>query len=95
MRYLAETDETYAVEKAAVERSEILRKRARARIFLTTDGTIPERNAQAETHPDVLATDDEYISSVKAYETLRAKRQRAELVIEVWRSMEATRRKAA
>lgn len=95
MDYLAETDSEYAMEKATVERTEILRKRARARVFLTSDGTVAERQAKAETHEDVAASDDEYIAAVKAYEELRARRQRAELLIDVFRTLEASRRKAA
>jgi hypothetical protein len=95
MRYLAETDLPYAEAKAALESSEILRKRVRARVFLTEDGTVAERQAEAETHHDTEAADDQYVQAIKAFEELKARRQRAELLIDVWRSMEATRRKAA
>ena len=94
MEYLADTDSAYAVEKATVERTEILRKRSRARVFLTTEGTVAERQAQAETHADVAAADDEYITAVKAYEELRARRQRAELLVDVFRTLESSRRVA-
>jgi hypothetical protein len=95
MRYLAETDLPYAEAKAALESSEILRKRVRARVFLTEDGTVAERQAEAETHHDTEAADDQYVNAIKAFEELKARRQRAELLIDVWRSLEATRRKAA
>ena len=95
MRYPAETDLPYAEAKAALESSEILRKRVRARVFLTEDGTVAERQAEAETHHDTEAADDQYVHAIKAFEELKARRQRAELLIDVWRSLEATRRKAA
>lgn len=95
MRYLAETDLPYAEAKAALESAEILRKRVRARVFLTEDGTVAERQAEAETHHDTEAADDQYVQAIKAFEELKARRQRAELLIDVWRSLEATRRKAA
>lgn len=95
MRYLAETDLHYAEAKAALESAEILRKRVRARVFLTEDGTVAERQAEAETHTDTEAADDQYVQAIKAFEELKARRQRAELLIDVWRSLEATRRKAA
>jgi len=85
--YLAETDTHYADAKADMERAEILRKRARSRIFLTESGTVAERQAKADIHPDVGHADDEYIEGVRVYETLRAKRERAGTVIEVWRSL--------
>lgn len=95
MNYLAETDLPYADAKANVERTEILRKRARQRVFLTEQGSVAERNAIADTYADVIVADDDYIAAVKRFEELKARRQRAELVIEVWRTLEATRRKAA
>lgn len=94
MTYLADTDEPYAEEKTQLERCEILCKRVRARIFLTTDGTVAERNAQSETHPEVTAEDEAYCVTMKVYETMKAKRERAELVIDVWRTLEASRRKS-
>jgi hypothetical protein len=94
MHFLAETDDRYADAKTGVERTEILRKRARSRVFLTTDGTVAERQAKAETDASVATADDAYIVALSAFEELRAKRQRAELVIDVWRSLEASRRRA-
>ena len=94
MEYLAETDEDYANEKAQVERYEILRKRVRARVFLTADGTVAERQAKAEIAAEVEQADADYCKTIALYETLRAKRQRAEIVIDVFRTLEASRRKA-
>jgi alpha-galactosidase len=94
MTFLAETDEPYAEAKTSVERLEIVRKRARARIFLTSEGTVETRKAQAETHADVCTEDDRYIDAMRIYETLRAKRERAEILIDVWRSLESSRRKS-
>ena len=93
MTYLAETDKDYALEKAELERSEIGRKRARATVFLTVDGTVAERQAKAEIHETVTQSDDRYIECVKIFETLKARRERAEIVIDVWRSLNAARRK--
>ena len=95
MRYLAETDLTYAEAKAELESAEILRKRVRARVFLTEDGTVAERNAEAECYCDTEAADDRYVGAIKRFEEIKAKRQRAELLIDVWRSLEATRRRTA
>ena len=94
MEYLAETDEEYANEKAQVERSEILRKRVRARVFLSSSGTVAERERLAEVSPEAEQADADYCKTVALYETLRAKRQRAEIVIDVFRTLEASRRKA-
>ena len=93
MTYLAQTDAEYAQEKSELEKAEILRKRIRARVFLMTDGTVEQRKAKAEIDPEVCSADDQYIFTIKAYETLKARRQRAELVIDVFRTLEASRRK--
>jgi len=93
MRYLAESDQEFAQEKAQVERSEILRKRIRARLFLVATGTVAERQAQAEIDPEAEQADGDYCKTIASFETLKARRQRAELVIDVWRSLEASRRK--
>ena len=91
--YLAETDDQYAKERAELERAEILRKRIRARVFLASDGTVAERQAMAEVHPDSEKADDIYVATIAAVETLKARRQRADIIIEVWRSLNANRRK--
>jgi len=93
MTYLAETDKDYALEKADLERSEIVRKRTRARIFLTETGTVAERQAKAEIHSDVETADDRYVKCIEIFEVLKARRERAEIVIDVWRSLNAARRK--
>ena len=93
LHHLAGTDSAYAEAKMDLERAEILRKRVRAKIYMTADGTVPERNAQAELHPEVGDADDVYIAAVGKYEGLKASRQRAELIIEVWRSLNAARRR--
>ena len=93
MRFLAESDQDFAQEKVQVERSEILRKRIRARIFLASTGTVVERQARAEIDAESEQADDDYCKTIAAYELLKARRQRAELVIDVWRSLEASRRK--
>ena len=95
MNYLAETDLPYADARTAMERADIGRKRARAQAYILAGGTVDERKAKAELDAAVLAADDDYIACVKLYETLRQRRQRAEIVIDVWRSVEASRRRAA
>lgn len=94
MSFLAETDDSYAIAKADMLRGEILAKRARARVFVTGEGSVEARKAAAEIHTEVTAADDELIRATLEFEGLRAKRQRAEIVIDVWRSLEASRRKS-
>jgi hypothetical protein len=94
MEFLAETDQPFAEAKTAVMRHEILCKRIRSRVFCFVEGGVEQRKAQAETHQEVIAADDEYIAAILAFETLRARRGRAEIVIDVWRSLNASQRKS-
>jgi hypothetical protein len=94
MTFLAETDSSFATAKTNLERMDILRKRVRQRIFLTEEGSVALREAKADTHEDVIAADDNYIAALLAYEKLKAQRQRAESVKDVWRTIEASRRRA-
>jgi len=93
MNFLAESDESFANAKTALLRCEILCKRVRARIFSASEGGVEARKAAAECHSEVIAADDAYIAATLEYEALRAQRGRAEILIEVWRSVEASRRK--
>ena len=94
MEFLADTDDKFAHCKTEMLRSEILVERAKARCFLLATGNNDERKNQAKVSNDVTGAEDTYIAWIKEYETLRAKRQRAELVIDVFRTLEASRRKA-
>lgn len=95
MSFLAETDHEFADAKVHLERAEIVRKRARAQAFVMLEGTVAERQAQAEMDAGVVTADEAYIAAVGTFERLKNQRHRAELVVEVWRSLEASRRRAA
>lgn len=95
MEVLAEGDMPFAEAKTDVLRCEILAKRARARVFVASDGgSVEWRKASAESHKDVIEADDALVAATLAYERLRAERQRAEILIDVWRTIEASRRKS-
>lgn len=93
MVWLAETDEAYAQAKTNLLVSEILCKRVRAKLFTTGAGSVEARKAAAEAHGETMESDDALIKATLAFESLRARRQRAELVIEGARTLEASRRK--
>ena len=93
--FLAESDAPYADARTAVRRLEILRKRVRARCFLAATGTVAEREAQAETAADVDAVDAEYVTATQEMELLSARRERAGLVIDLYRTLESSRRVGA
>jgi hypothetical protein len=91
--YRASTDDDYGLKKTEVLRTEILCKRVRARIMVTEEGAMELRKAKAEGHGEVIAADDAYIAATLAYETLRASRGTADLLIDAFRTVEASRRK--
>lgn len=93
MTYLAESDDAYAEYKAALLRCEILCKRVRARAFLQEEGSNEVRKAKAEVNPEVDEADKYLVEATLYLEGLKAKRSRAELLIDVFRTLEASRRK--
>ena len=94
LEFLALSDEDFAMAKTNLLRSEILSKRVRARVFVETEGGVEVRKAKAEGHVDVVTADESLCASTLDFETLKAKRSRAEIVIEVWRSVNASQRKS-
>jgi hypothetical protein len=81
--------------KAELERSEIMRKRSRKRLFLAAPGgTVAEREAFAESSSEVGEADDRYIEAVRTYESLRAMREIETIALDVWRTESANRRRA-
>lgn len=92
MMWLAETDEAYAKAKVELLASEILAKRVRARLFVSGTGSVEARKAAAEAHGEAQAADDALIQATLTFEALKARRQRAELVIDGARTLESSRR---
>jgi hypothetical protein len=94
MGFLTETDIPFAEAKTQLMRCEIICKRVRARVFVTGMGSVENRKAEAEGHGEAIQADDAYIAATLAFESLKARRSRAEIVIDVWRTLEASRRKS-
>jgi len=92
--YLRDTTDSIGAAKGELERSEILRKRVRKRCFLTSEGTVAQREALAETDMTVESADERYVEAVTAYATLSAKRDIESIALDVWRTESANRRRA-
>ena len=94
LHYLADTDEPFASAKSWSLASDKLRKATRARIYLgcalKTDG---QRNNYAESHDDYLKSVQDWQDAMYDFELLKAKRTRAELTIEFFRSLNSARNK--
>lgn len=94
LEFLRDTVDRIGNAKAELERSEILRKRIRRREFLIAEGTVAVREAQAECKAEVEEADDRFIEALKAYESLRARRDIESIALDVWRTESANRRRA-
>lgn len=92
LHYLATTDERFAHLKVELERKRYLLELARKKQFLLWTGTIDERKAQAETSKEVQDSIDAELDAMLRYEKERAKRTTETLIVDVYRTQEASRR---
>ena len=90
---LAQSDELIAQLHADVERAEYKAKAMKDALFLTSVGSVAERNAVAGTHPDYDKAMEDYFTAMQNHETLKNERNREILVIDVWRSLSSARTK--
>lgn len=92
LTYLAETDEPSALLKADVARKEYACKLGRSIEFIEANGSVELRKAVADSSTRVVRAEEELVMAILAYEKIKAKRATQELVVEVWRSLNANRR---
>ncbi len=92
LTYLAETDEPCAKAKGLCEGLKAQEKSILALGLLNASGTIAEREAHARVSPEFKKWRDTYEDAVATYETFRNKRNTESQIIEVWRSLESTKR---
>jgi len=95
LTYLATTDLPFAEAEAAVLRAEYLHELVKDRVFLTSTGTVAERQAQANSSEDAIRTHEEYLAAVVRHKQMRAKRETESQVIGVYRTQESSRRLGA
>ncbi len=93
LNYLASTDEAEANAKALVKAVDEGRKIIKAQVFLAAKGTAAERTEIAYASPEYQAQIERQQDATADHALLHTKRKRAELMIEVWRSTNANRRK--
>jgi hypothetical protein len=93
LRFLAETDEKAAELKVQVHRKSYIVDLSRKREFLKAEAsTIETKKAIAETSVQVRDSITEELDAELEWEKLRAKRATEELIVEVFRTLEASRR---
>ncbi|KKK93781.1 hypothetical protein LCGC14_2689430 [marine sediment metagenome] len=93
--YLSTTDELCALAKANTEGLKEQKKTILAVSFLEhKEGTDKAKDSKACSSDKFLEWQTNYKESVYVYETFRNRRKTAELLIEVWRSINSNRRQA-
>lgn len=92
--YLAETDELAATLKADTERSEYKARAIKDAVFRRlSDGGVADRQALAGSSEEYAAAMEAYFVALARSEHVRNKRSTESVVIEVWRTLESSRRK--
>lgn len=93
LNYLATSSDHIAAARAMRLRAEFKRKRVRAKLILDSNQpSAVTREAWAEAHPVYHEACEEEVRAVEADEHARAERNKAETIIETYRTEEATRR---
>lgn len=94
LTFLAESDLQAAELLAEMERAEFKAKAVKDAVFLHgEEGTVADRAAKAGSSADYHTAMARYFDAVKQYNAVRNKRQTEALVVDVWRSLESSRRK--
>jgi hypothetical protein len=92
LQYLSTTDLEVAEWKGATLRSEFMAKCAESLAYQQLEGGVEERKRAVILDEHVKKAWEEHFLSIVRHEALRAKRKRAELTIELYRTAEASRR---
>lgn len=93
LTYLAQTDEEAANAKASMKALEQKRKTIKGLAFIEASGTVGEREAKAYASQEYQDIVEQYENAVADAELYANKRKTEELIIEVWRSSNANRRR--
>lgn len=92
LKHLATTDHALANAKKGMMSLEYAAKLAEHAVYLVTEGTAQERKATAESSTTAQAAWGKYFDAVAAYEQCRAKREYEWLVVDLYRTVESSRR---
>lgn len=93
--YLACTDTEIARARGEQLKREYMLKRTEAIVFQSVEGTVKDREAMARTSTEYKVACESLTEAMTEYETLRARRETERLIIEAWRTLEASRRQGS
>lgn len=92
LAFLAETDHEYGQWKAMVLRTEYMSKVKESLTYKTLEGSIEDRKRAALCAEEVMKAWEEHFQCVAKFEVLKARRARAIINIDLYRTMEASKR---
>lgn len=92
LSYLATTDRECAAWKGTVLRTEHMAKVAEALAYKSLEGSVEDRKQGARLDENVKKAWDEHFNAVVQYETVRARREREALIVDLYRTESANRR---
>lgn len=90
---LAQTDEQHADLKAEVLRAESAVEAVRDAVYLTETGSIEDRKAKARQSPQYQDAETRYFKATRDFAALTNKRTHEVMVVDVFRTLEASRRR--
>ena len=93
LRFIAESDEKAAELKTNVERAAYKIKAMKAQIIAHEDGAMELRKAIAEKHERVAEATGAWLATFQASHALENKRRTEFLIVDIFRTLEASRRK--
>lgn len=92
LTHLAKTDEPCAAARAEMERAEFKAKAIKDALFKRLEGSVADRTAEAGASDEYSAAMADYFAKLHEYEAMRNKRSTEAIVVDVWRSINASRR---
>jgi len=93
LQFLAETDDEFAQWRGQVLRSEFSAECAESLAFKALEGGVEEKKRALKLLPEVQTAWENHFKAVVGFENCKARRARAVLTIEVWRSLNSARTK--
>lgn len=94
LTFLAGSDEAVSHAKGEVARSEFLAKVSQAMAYKAISvGSVEDKKSEALMSSEVQTAWNKHFDAVVSYEKIRARREREVLIVDLWRSIEASRRK--
>jgi hypothetical protein len=92
LTYLANTDEECASLRAEMEQAEFKAKAVKDTVFRHLEGSVADRTAAAGSSEVYKEAMNDYFSLLRRYDAMKNKRSTQIVVIDTWRSLNASRR---